>query len=69
PLPTSTNRQFTAFPTDFTTLPTPSFVIPDLCNDMHDCSVRTGDWLRNNIKPYADWATIPQQPAHRRLRR
>jgi hypothetical protein len=56
-LASSTNRPFTAFPTDFTKLPTVSFVIPDLCNDMHDCSVRTGDtWLRNNVKPYADWA-------------
>lgn len=56
-LASSTNRQFSAFPADFSQLPTVSFVIPDLCNDMHDCSVRTGDtWLRNNIKPYADWA-------------
>jgi phosphatidylinositol-3-phosphatase len=56
-LASSTNKPFTAFPTDFTALPTVSFVIPDLCNDMHDCSVLTGDtWLRNNVKPYADWA-------------
>lgn len=56
-LATSTNKQFTAFPTDFTQLPTVSFVIPDLCNDMHDCSVRTGDtWLMSHLKPYADWA-------------
>ena len=28
------------------TLPTFSFVTPNLCNDMHDCSVKTGDaWL------------------------
>jgi hypothetical protein len=54
----SANKPFTAFPTDFTQLPTLSFVIPDLCDDMHDCSVSTGDtWLRNNIKSYADWAT------------
>jgi phosphatidylinositol-3-phosphatase len=56
-LATSTNKQFTAFPTDFTALPTLSFVIPDLCDDMHDCSVRTGDtWLQTHLKPYADWA-------------
>jgi hypothetical protein len=56
-LATSTNKQFTAFPTDFTQLPTVSFVIPDLCNDMHDCSVRTGDtWLMSHLKAYADWA-------------
>ncbi|MFL6140635.1 MAG: alkaline phosphatase family protein [Labedaea sp.] len=53
----STNKPFTAFRTDFTKLPTLSFVIPDLCNDMHDCSVATGDdWLRIRVKPYADWA-------------
>jgi acid phosphatase len=31
---------------------TPNFVFisPDLCNDMHDCSVATGDtWLQNNL--------------------
>jgi hypothetical protein len=32
---------------DANTLPTFSFVTPDLCNDTHDCSVRTGDrWLQ-----------------------
>jgi len=54
----ATNLPFTAFPTDFARLPTVSFVIPDLCNDMHDCPVSTGDtWLRTNLKGYADWAT------------
>ena len=56
-LPTSTNLTFAAFPTDFTTLPTVSFVIPNLCDDMHDCSVASGDtWLKNNIDAYAQWA-------------
>lgn len=33
-------------------LPAYSLVIPDLCNDMHDCSVATGDrWLSAFIKP------------------
>jgi acid phosphatase len=33
-------------------LPAYALVIPDLCNDMHDCSVATGDhWLRNFIAP------------------
>jgi hypothetical protein len=31
------------------TLPSFSFVVPDLCHSMHDCSVRVGDtWLRRN---------------------
>ena len=33
-------------------LPAYSLIIPDLCHDMHDCSVATGDhWLRNFIPP------------------
>jgi hypothetical protein len=56
-LPATTNKQFTAFPTDFTTLPTVSYVIPNMCNDMHDCSVATGDtWLKNKLQGYANWA-------------
>jgi hypothetical protein len=47
----------TDFPTDFAKLPTLSFVIPNLCDDMHDCSIQTGDsWLKNNIDKYAQWA-------------
>jgi phosphatidylinositol-3-phosphatase len=33
-------------------LPAFSLVVPDLCNDMHDCSVRTGDrWLKRHVVP------------------
>lgn len=33
-------------------LPDFSLVVPDLCNDMHDCPVSTGDsWLRAFIRP------------------
>ena len=33
-------------------LPDFAFVVPDLCNSMHDCSVRTGDtWLRKTVGP------------------
>jgi hypothetical protein len=33
-------------------LPSFSLVVPDLCNDMHDCDVATGDrWLAQNIVP------------------
>lgn len=33
-------------------LPAYALVVPDLCNDMHDCSVSTGDhWLRGFIAP------------------
>lgn len=56
-LATTTNQPFTAFPQDFASLPTLSFVIPNLCHDMHDCSIATGDaWLEANIDAYAQWA-------------
>ncbi len=56
-VPTNTAHTMSAFPGDFGKLPTVSFVVPNLCNDMHDCSVGTGDtWLKNNLKSYADWA-------------
>ena len=30
--------------------PTLTIVVPNLCNDMHDCSTKTGDtWLANNV--------------------
>ncbi len=33
-------------------LPDFALVVPNLCNDMHDCPVSTGDgWLRQNIVP------------------
>lgn len=56
-VPASTGHTFAQFPSDFTTLPTVSFVVPNLCSDMHDCSVRTGDtWLRDHLGAYATWA-------------
>lgn len=56
-VPTGTAHTMSAFPTDYAKLPTVSFVVPNLCSDMHDCSVQSGDtWLKNNLKGYADWA-------------
>ncbi|WP_433466475.1 alkaline phosphatase family protein [Spirillospora sp. CA-128828] len=56
-LPASANRPFTDFPRDYAALPTVAFVIPDLCHDMHDCSVAAGDsWVRANLGGYARWA-------------
>jgi hypothetical protein len=56
-VPTSTAKTFAQFPTDYSTLPKMSFVIPNLCSDMHDCSVATGDtWVKNNLGAYATWA-------------
>jgi phosphatidylinositol-3-phosphatase len=56
-LPRSINQPMTAFPADFAALPSVSFVIPDLDNDMHNGSVSQGDqWLRTHLGAYAEWA-------------
>ncbi|ARF58701.1 alkaline phosphatase family protein [Streptomyces gilvosporeus] len=57
-VPVATGKTFAQFPKDdFGALPTLSFVIPDLCNDMHDCGVASGDtWIKNNLDSYARWA-------------
>jgi hypothetical protein len=56
-LPASTNLRFADFPTDFSTLPAVSFVIPNLLDDMHDGTVQQGDtWLRTHMDAYAQWA-------------
>ncbi|TMF80859.1 MAG: hypothetical protein E6I11_17470, partial [Chloroflexi bacterium] len=51
------NKTYNAWPSDFTTLPTVALVVPNLCNDMHDCSIGTGDaWLAAHWDPYVQWA-------------
>jgi hypothetical protein len=57
-VPATSNRTFAQFPRDYATLPTLAIVVPDLCHDMHDCPIASGDaWLADNIDPYARWAT------------
>jgi hypothetical protein len=56
-LPASVNQPFSAFPADFAALPAVAFVVPDMCSDMHDCSIAAGDqWLRDHLDAYAQWA-------------
>ncbi|MFI5911734.1 alkaline phosphatase family protein [Dactylosporangium sp. NPDC051541] len=56
-VPDAANQPYSAWPADFARLPTVAFVIPDLCDDMHDCSIATGDaWARTHLEPYAQWA-------------
>lgn len=57
-VPASDSRPFPDFPAlDPAALPTVSWVIPNLCHDMHDCGVATGDgWLAEHLGPYARWA-------------
>lgn len=61
-IPSINNQPFTSFPTDFSTLPTVSFVIPSLIHDMHNplilpSAIVNGDaWLQTNLDAYAQWA-------------
>ncbi len=49
-------RKLAAFPSDYTKLPTVSFVIPNLEDDMHDGTVAQGDhWLSEDLDHYAEW--------------
>ena len=53
-VPSASNQPFTSFPTNFTTLPTISFVIPNLNDDMHNGTISQADtWLQNNLGAYA----------------
>ena len=56
-IPTTTNLPYSYFPTDYTTLPTLSFVIPNLNDDMHDGTIQQGDsWLQQHLDAYVQWA-------------
>lgn len=58
-IPTSANQPFTAFPTDYTTLPTLSFIIPNQTHDMHDGTIAQADtWLQANVAGYIQWAKV-----------
>jgi len=51
------NQPFTAFPTTYSSLPTVSYVIPDLNSDMHDGTISAGDtWFHTNLDGYVQWA-------------
>jgi hypothetical protein len=56
-LPAEVNQPFSALPGDYADLPTVAVVVPNLCHDMHDCSVSTGDaWAAAHLPSYVDWA-------------
>ena len=56
-IPDSCNAPYTSFPTDYNLLPTVSFVIPNLNDDMHNGTISEGDtWLKNNLPNYIAWA-------------
>ncbi|HEV3359396.1 MAG TPA: alkaline phosphatase family protein [Pseudonocardiaceae bacterium] len=56
-LPASTNQPFSAFPTNYATLPAVSFVMPNLDHDMHNGTVAQADsWLKTHLDAYVRWA-------------
>jgi acid phosphatase len=58
-VPPASSVPFTEFNarSDYSSLPTVSFVIPNLDNDMHDGTIAQADaWLNTNLAAYANWA-------------
>jgi acid phosphatase len=56
-LPPSVNQPLSALPSDFNALPTVSFVIPDVLDDMHDGTIAQGDaWVQKHLGAYVAWA-------------
>jgi len=58
-VPPETSLPFSAFNSrsDYASLPTVSFVIPNLDNDMHDGTIAAADaWLASTMTRYANWA-------------
>ena len=56
-VPVTDNLPFSKFPRHFNELPTVSFVVPNLANDMHSGTVERADrWLKQHMSRYAAWA-------------
>jgi hypothetical protein len=56
-IPKADSRPMDALPTNYDALPTVSFLIPDVDDDMHDGSIDEGDtWLATHVKPLLAWA-------------
>src|ERR1035437_1633763 len=61
PIPLASNQPLTAFPSDYSTLPSVCIVIPNQNNDMHNgtdpATITIGDtWLQNHLDVYIQWA-------------
>ncbi len=51
------SQPWSAFPTDYSRLPTIAVVVPNLNHDMHNGSIRSGDsWLQQHLDAYVQWA-------------
>jgi acid phosphatase len=52
-VPSSGNLVYRQFPSS---PPSLAWIVPNLCNDMHDCSVKTGDaWLAQHLPAMIAW--------------
>lgn len=52
-VPADTSRVYTSFPAN---PPSLLFIVPNMCNDMHDCKTQVGDnWLKANLPKIMDW--------------
>jgi phosphatidylinositol-3-phosphatase len=56
-IPAASNMPFANFPSDYSLLPTVSFVVPNMQDNMHNEIIPQGDaWLKNHLDGYAQWA-------------
>jgi phosphatidylinositol-3-phosphatase len=56
-IPAADSLPFSSFPANYADLPTVSFVIPNLNDDMHNGTIQQADtWLEDNMSSYATWA-------------
>jgi hypothetical protein len=56
-VPKAASLPFDDLPRSYDRLPTVSFLIPDVDDDMHDGTIEAGDsWLERNVKPLLAWA-------------
>jgi phosphatidylinositol-3-phosphatase len=52
-VPAASNLVYNGFPS---APPTVAIIVPNLCDDMHDCSTSRGDrWLSTNLPPILQW--------------
>jgi hypothetical protein len=52
-VPASESSIYTGLPSP---MPSLAWIVPNMCNDMHDCSTRRGDdWLAKNLPPIIAW--------------
>jgi len=52
-VPASESSIYTGMPSP---MPSLTWIVPNMCHDMHDCSTRTGDeWLAKNLPPIVAW--------------